>query len=162
MTNLTPSDSAETTVRCRRGGLEQPSTNTCSDCGSFLPGNTKALVHGGRRFMEGSGTALDEARRTQIEANVLEDLGGVDKVSEVQRRLVADFAGAVVLRELVFAHLQATGPLTKAGRRRACTTLYFDASARVERLAKLIGTQRRAGRIPTLDEVLHQQQEGKA
>ena len=141
-------------MRCLRCGLEQPRTNVCTNCHSFLRGTKSALVHGGRQFVEGNGTALDEARRTEIEVNVLEDLGGTDEVSEVMRSLVADFAGAVVLRDLVFAHLRAKGPLTKAGRRRACTSLYFDASARAERLAKQIGVSRKPARVQSLQEVL--------
>ena len=152
----TPSDSTETSVRCRRCGLEQPATNVCGGCHSFLPGNESALVHGGRRQQLGRGTALDESLRVEIRNAVLEDLGGEDEVSEVMRQLVEDFAGAVVLRDLVFAHLAATGPLTKAGRRRASVDLYLSASSRAERLAKQIGTARKPARVPTLQEYLQE------
>lgn len=149
-----PTDSAETTVRCRRCGLEQPSTNVCTNCHSFLPGNESSLIHGGRRQQQGRGTPLDEAQRVAIRDAVLSDLGGEAEVSEVMRQLVEDFSGAVVLRDLVFRHLQATGPLTQAGRRRASVDLYLAASARAERLAKQIGTSRRPARVPTLQDVL--------
>ena len=152
-----PSETAPTTghetARCSRCGHEAEPTGKgqCSQCGCFLPTNTVALVHGGRRMQLGRGTPLDEAERVAIRDAVLSDLGGEDEVSEVMRQLVQDFAGAVVLRDLVFSHLAATGPLTKAGRRRASVELYFSASARAERLAKQIGTDRKAATVTLAD-----------
>ncbi len=108
----------------------------------------------------GRGTPLDRARLVAIRDAVLSDLGGEDEVSEVMRQLVQDFAAAVVLRDLAFAHIASVGPLTKAGRRRAVVALYLEASARAERLAARIGTERRATRVPSLQEYLSSKDSG--
>ena len=120
----------------------------------FQPGNTAALIHGGRRMQLGPGAARDKAERVALRDLVLQDLGGETEVSAVMRELVEDFAGAVVLRDLAYSHIAANGPLTKAGRRRAVVGLYLEASGRVERLAARIGTRRRPARIPSLAEHL--------
>ena len=108
----------------------------------FPPGNVAALVHGGRRLQLGHETPLDEVRRIDLHDAVLTDLGGRAEVSAVLAELVADFAAAVVLRDVAYAHLAAVGPLTRAGRRRAVVDLYLQASARAERLAAQIGLRR--------------------
>ena len=50
------------TVRCRRCSWEGDSGGTgkgqCPECGCFLPTNTAALVHGGRRLLDGYGSHL--------------------------------------------------------------------------------------------------------
>ena len=120
----------------------------------FAPGNVAALVHGGRRLQLGRGTSLDEARRVELRDAVLLDLGGQQECSSVLCELVQDFAAAVLLRDVAYAHLAAVGPLTRAGRRRAVVDLYLQASARAERLASQIGTARRPARVPSLHEYL--------
>ena len=154
------------TVRCQRCGWQGDKAGSgkgqCGRCGCFLPTNTAALVHGGRRFRDGMGTPLDEARRAEIVAAVISDLGGEDEISAVLRQLVADFGAACVLRNLAWAHIASVGPLTKAGRQRAVVDLYLKASARVERLAARIGTQRRAAPVPSLQEYLDRKTEDAA
>ncbi len=158
---LAPSETTETTGRstvgCTRCGQEaEPSgKGQCVACGCWLPANEGALIHGGRRMQTGKASPLDEAHRVAIRDAVLEDLGGDDQVGEVMRQLVEDFAGAVVLRDLSFSHLAAVGPLTLKGRRRAVVGLYMEASARAERLATRIGTDRKPARVPSLQEYLN-------
>jgi hypothetical protein len=96
-----------------------------------------------------------------IETAVVEDQGGADECSEVQRALIADFAFAVTLRDLLAAHLAAVGPLTAAGKRRAALTSWQQASARVEALAGKIGLQRRAAPVPSLSQYLEQREAAK-
>ena len=128
------------------------SGNTIGD--RFLPGNEHGLVHGGRRLQLGNETPLDERQRVSLQDAVLEDLGGRQECSAVLCQQVADFAAAVVLRDCLFGHLSLVGPLTKAGRRRACVDLYFQASSRAERLASQIGLRRAPKSVPSARELI--------
>ncbi len=158
-----PSDTAETsgpeTVRCRsrscgwEGDPSEAGKGSCPKCGCFLPTNTVALIHGGRSLAARSGTALDPAEYVAIRDAVLDDLGGEAEVSTAMYELVCLFAAACVLCKVMWRHIEATGPLTKVGRKRACVDLYLAASTRADRLAKQIGTDRRAVRA-TLAEVM--------
>ena len=146
-------------VECGRCEWKGDSSDTkglghCPRCGCFVRRNEAAVQHGARRLASGRGTPLDRTRMVQIEADVTEDLGGSDAVSGVMSALVADFAFAVVLRDLLAAHLAATGPLTRAGKKKAAYTTWLQASARAEALARQIGTGRKAAKVPSLDEVL--------
>lgn len=86
---------------------------------------------------------MDLKRMADIRAAVVEDLGGDAEISAVMSALVEDFSFAVVLRDLLSAHLGATGPLTRAGKKKAAYTTWLQASARVEGLARQIGLHRR-------------------
>ena len=134
--------------------VEPTGKGQCPKCGCWLTGNEAALVHGGRRLQLGEGSPMDEACRVKLRDAVLADLGGRESVSVVMAELVEDFSGACVLRDLVWQHLAAVGPLTKAGRRRAAFDLYLQASQRAERLAARIGTDRVGATVPTITEVL--------
>lgn len=139
---------------CRRcGEAAKGEADRCSACGSFLPANEAALIHGGRRFVDGR-SPMDEARRVEIRDRVLADLGGADECSEVLRHLVDDFSFACTLRDLLAAHLASAGPLTRRNQQRAALGAWHKASARVEALARRIGTGRKAARVPTLEEVM--------
>lgn len=87
---------------------------------------------------------MEQTRITEIAVAILEDLGGAGEVSEVLARLVDDFSFAVVLRDLLAAHLSAVGPLTKRNQQRAASGAWERASVRAERLAARIGTERLA------------------
>jgi hypothetical protein len=112
-------------VRCSRCGdrAEPTGHGHCARCGAFVRANTAALVHGGRRLQLGREQPIDVARRVDLREAVLADLGGRSECSAVLIALVEDFAAAVLLRDLLFAHLAVSGPLTSAGRKRACTAL---------------------------------------
>ncbi len=161
MTKIDSSEAVETTgtetVHCSCGAYVAPvGQGQCPKCGRFLPANEVALVHGGRRMQLGRGSPMDEARRVAIRDAVIADLGGADECSAVLIELAGDFASAVSLRDLAWAHIASVGPLTKAGRRRAATDLYLQASQRAERLASRIGTDRKPARVPTLQEFLQE------
>ena len=164
----TPDDSGAPgadTVECSRcGWAGDPRTTTkghCPECGCFVPTNTVRVTHGARRLASGRGTPLEQARIVAIEAAVVEDLGGEDMVSEVLGALVTDFAFAVVLRDLLARHFAAVCPLTAAGKRRAALTSWQQASARVEALARQIGTDRRATPVPSLSEYISNRQQAR-
>jgi len=147
------------TVACGRCGTEAAAgRNHCPACGCFMPSSTVRQVHGAKALASGRGTPVDQARMAAIEQAVTEDLGGADELSEVQRALIADCAFAIVLRDLLSAHLAAVGPLTKAGKRRAALTSWQQASARVEALAGKIGLERRAAPTPSLADYIEQRQ----
>ena len=133
--------------------VEPSERGRCPQCGSFMPGNTAALVHGGRRFELGRETVLDTARRIEVCDGVFADLGGRDSLATTLVELVEDFGRAVVLRDLAFDHLAAVGPLSR-GRRRPVVDLYLHASARAEKLAAQIGLKRSERRVPSLTEYL--------
>lgn len=148
-----PSDSVETpgtdTVRCSkcRADFQPTDKGRCPRCGCWLPGNVGALVHGGRRLQKGHETSLDTHHKIQLRDAVIADKGGRENVSAALASLIDDFACAVVLRHTAFAHLEAVGPLTRAGRRRAVVDLYLQASARAERLASQIGMTRQPQKV---------------
>lgn len=144
-------DTGRTCKRCRTPA--EGDENSCQNCGSFLPGNEAAMVHGGRRF-ELARSPMDEARRIALRDAVVADLGGEDAVSEVMAALVEDFAFAVVLRDLLAAHLMAVGPLTNRNQKRAAVDAWHRASARAERLATKLGLERKATELPSLTEVI--------
>ena len=97
---------------------------------------------------------MDESARVEIRDAVLSDLGGPGEVSEVLGRLVDDFSFAVTLRDLLASHLMAVGPLTKRNAQRAALGAWHRASDRAERLGKLIGLERRAAPVPSLQEYM--------
>lgn len=82
---------------------------------------------------------LDLAKAVEIEREIATDLGGAESLSKVTRALVADLAFAIVLRDLLSAHLAAVGPLTARNQRRAALQAWDQASQRVERLAVRVG-----------------------
>jgi hypothetical protein len=133
--------------KCKRD-VEPGEHGRCLDCGAFVSGNAAALLHGVRNVALGRETVVDTTRRLEIRDAVFRDLGGRDRVSTTLAELVEDFARAVVLRDLAFDHLAAVGPLSR-GRRRAVVGLYFEASARAEKLAVHIGLTRRERRVPS-------------
>jgi hypothetical protein len=151
-------DGAETARTCQRCELPaEGAEDRCRECGSFLPGNVSALIHGGRRFVDGR-SPMDQAQAAEIRRAVVEDLGGEGACSEVMLRLVDDFAFAVTLRDLLAQHLAAVGPLTRRNQKRAALDAWHRASARAEALAAKVGLERRAAPVPSLSEYLEQRQ----
>ena len=120
----------------------------------FQLGNEHALVHGGRRLELGRETGLIAQRRFEVRDALLVDAGGADEVSTAKRAVVETLSEAIVLRETLWAHLEAVGPLTKAGRRRAAVDLWLAASGRVERLAAAVGLERRAKAVQSATDII--------
>ena len=148
-------------IRCSKckHDVEPGDRGRCPECGSFLRGNTMAVVHGVRQVALGRDTVLDTARRLEIRDAVFADLGGREQVSTTRAELVEDFARAVVLRDVAYDHLAAVGPLSR-GRRRAVLDVYLQSSARAEKLACQIGLTRRARQVPSLDDYLDSRGQG--
>jgi hypothetical protein len=126
------------TVRCSCGAIVEPSgKGCCPACGRFLPGNVVALVHGGRRMSLPPERA---SRRAELRAQVWADLGGT--VPPIIGEVAEDFVSACVLRDQLVEHLEAIGPLTQRGTRRAAMDLYLATSARIERASVQLGVFR--------------------
>ena len=153
VTDIAPIDTSTTsvvdTVRCPSCGTDAAphGKGQCSSCGKFLPSNTASLVHGGRRLQLGQGSALDVQQRLAKRDRYLADLGGPTEVSATKADLLELATQAVQLADVMWAHIEAVGPLTKAGRRRAAVDLYLAASGRAERLLMQLGLERRTRQI---------------
>ena len=78
-----------------------------------------------------------------------------------EETVVDRLAEAILLSEVYWVYLAASGPMTVRGRTRAAMQGYLQAVDRVSRLASQIGLQRRARKVPTLDEYLHRRAAAK-
>ena len=105
----------------------------CPGCGHFLPGHTVSLIHGGRRM---NLPPPFKSRRAELKKQVWADLGG--HLSPIEAEVADDFVSACVLRDQLVEHLEAIGPLTQRGARRAAMDLYLATSARIERLSAMV------------------------
>src|SRR5258708_21712136 len=146
--SLPPSDPIQTngtsTVRrCRRCGAEtRTGVDRCVGCGSFVVGTQAALVHRLSRLRGGPSTPLDVSAPDAQIADFVAHKGGDTNLPAVLRPQLLDLAQAIQLRDAAWAHIAAVGPLTKAGRQRAATGLYLQASARAQQLAQQVGLAR--------------------
>jgi hypothetical protein len=119
-----------------------------------VAGNRFAETHGLSHLQRGASTPLSLQERDEHVTALLADKGGVDSVSAVLQPQLVDYAQAVRLRDLAWSHIAQIGPLTKAGRRRAATDLYLQASARAQALAAQVGLGRAPAKVPSLQEYL--------
>lgn len=109
----------------------------CPKCKQFLPGNVGNLIHGGRRM---DLPQPYKSRRAALKEQVWADLG--DALPPIMAEVAEDFVSACVLRDQLVEHLEAIGPLTNRGARRAAMDLYLATSARIERLSAMLGAFR--------------------
>ena len=132
-------------VTCRRcrvvNEMWQPK---CHACGSFLPGNLVALVHGGRRLQQhGPTDGLQQARQDQVRDGLLADAGS--ELSTARGIVIDRLAEVTLLAESTWLDIKTKGWKTPGGRRRPVVDLYMSASAAAARLAQVLGLAR-AGR----------------
>lgn len=143
---VTPSDEVST---------NGPANGRDPETGQFVAGNTAALKHGGRserlqREIEQDATgALAERRQA-----VLGDLGGEGELSTIAAGTVDRYIRAEAMLEWMEGRILAEGVLTGKGRRKAIHTAYLQQLDRVLRLAAMLGLERKAKRVPTLEEVM--------
>jgi hypothetical protein len=120
----------------------------------FTEGNAARLVHGLRsrdyrtRVLSEARAALAE-KRTSIEA----DLGGADALSTVRRDAVERLLEADVMLQSVANGLLAKGLFTPRGKTRAAFGAFLQLLDRWQRLAVLVGLERRSKRVASLDDV---------
>jgi hypothetical protein len=123
-------------------------TNHRAD-GSFAPGNTAALKHGGRRSLDRPEALTAIAgKRAELIAHVGES------ASVIQHDIITDYARTDVLIESVAANIEVGGIFSSKGRTRAAVTLLLSLMERRLRLAQALGLERRAKRVPSLSEVM--------
>jgi hypothetical protein len=116
--------------------------------GTFTPGNVAALRHGAysRQVQAGALDAQAEARAAlrEREAAIVSDLGGPDTVSVLQRDAVARYVGLSLVEDYLTRAIVDRGPLTPKGRQRAALTALLQVSDRLQRIAQMLGVDRRA------------------
>lgn len=134
-----PAPGVKTSVYCSNCevDVEPAGKGVCPVCKRFLPENIAALTHGGRRMSLPPERA---SRRAELRKEVWADLGGI--VPPIIAEVGEDFVSACVLRDQLVEHLEAIGPLTTRGTRRAAMDLYLATSARIERLSAMLGAFR--------------------
>jgi hypothetical protein len=92
--------------------------------------------------------------RSEIEQQVLTDLGGdQDGLPTTLGRLVQVFSEVTLLRQVLFQRMEGQ-PLTNKGKARAMFAAYLQLVDREHRLAQAIGLERRARKLPTLNDYL--------
>jgi hypothetical protein len=122
---------------------------TCAGCHRFLPGNTAALTHGGRRSLDRpEALAAIAGKRDEL----VKHLGG--DPSMIQADLVTDYARVDVLIESVAANIEVGGIFTPKGSARAAVSLLLSLLDRRLRLATTLGIERKAKPVVSLAEVM--------
>lgn len=115
--------------------------------GRFVPGNGAAVTHGAR-----SEILLDHLApaRRELAARVRADLGLDEQDAPATLdSMIGAFAEASLLRRALFAKLSTDGgPISAKGRVKAAVQVYFSALDREQRLAALIGLERKARPVP--------------
>lgn len=134
-----PSGERPTQTPCPRCHADNASdASTCAACHRFLPGNTAALTHGGRRSLDRpEALAAIAGKREEL----VRHLGG--EPSALQADLVTDYARVDVLIESVAANIEVGGIFTPKGSARAAVSLLLSLLDRRLRLATTLGIERR-------------------
>jgi len=146
-----PSGEPPTHLPCPRCGHADNAADavTCAGCHRFLPGNTAALTHGGRRSLDRpEALAAIAGKRDEL----VQHLGG--EPSMIQADLVTDYARVDVLIESVAANIEVGGIFTPKGSARAAVSLLLTLLDRRLRLAQTLGIERRVKPVVPLAEVM--------
>ena len=121
--------------------------------GQFQPGNVASLRHGASSARPEAVAALN-ARVAAIVA----DLGGPDAVGTLAAGMVERHARLELVDDYLFANVQRLGPLTGKGRTRAALTAWLAVVDRLQKSAMALGLERKAKRVPSLQEVMNDDQ----
>ena len=160
LTNGSPSAAhpAPTVVTVRycdncEADVEPVGKGNCPGCGRTLPGNTIALIHGGRRAEHPQDR---ENRRIALRAKVHAELGG--NLPPIITEIAEDFVSACVRRDQVDDFLDDVGPLTARGTRRTAIDLSIAISASIRQSSEKLNAYRDAlthtpTTLPSLDTV---------
>jgi hypothetical protein len=112
-----------------------PGATRCPMCNLWQPGNSGAVVHGGRRRL----APAEVASRDELLDKLFAERGGRDNLDVVRQLRIEDYPTAATQLRNVALRLEGVGPLTAAGRRRSLVDVYNLFSARAERLGSDIG-----------------------
>ena len=125
--------------------------------GTFAPGNIAALTHGGRSAQVRAAQLPEQAGlRSELaekRTRLLTDLGGEDKLSELQIDLVDRYLELDVVAQWLGGNLLSQGPLTAKGKSRAALSSYLTVVDRVHRISTALGLARRQKAV-SLDQYL--------
>lgn len=118
--------------------------------GRFVTGGPSAALRHGLR----SSTLMDvpelaAAHRELMDA-IAADLGGVENLSTLKRRAVAEASRLSLIVDSLGDDLLSRGVLTGKGRTRAALQAYGMAFDRLQRLMTMLGLERVAAKVPTL------------
>jgi hypothetical protein len=128
--------------------------------GRFLPGNGERLIHGLRSaramaaLLPGQEAQLRVLREQVNE--LMTDLGGAAHLGVVKREMAVRFCELRVVGTTLAESLVREGVLSAKGRQRAALTAYLSVIDRLTRLAAVLGMERTAKRVPSLDDFLAQ------
>lgn len=140
------------TVACARCLTENPvGAQTCT-CGAFLPANQAARKTGiyARQQPPDLRLTADELMN-----GIVSDLGGESELSTLQTAYVRKIADVEITIRLLTSDIAANGLLTPGGRVRDVYDKLLAGLGVFDRYAQRIGMERRAKRVPSLQEVMN-------
>lgn len=120
-----------------------------------------ALVTGARstRFWQEHETARRELR----EAIIVDAGADPDDAPEALRLAADSIAQATLIRDSAYQHLvESGGPLTSSGRARRAFDVWLRAQDRLERHLRLVGLERKAAPVPSLEQELQRLSGGRS
>lgn len=120
--------------------------NRCRECKSFLPGNVSGMTHGSRR------QTLANPEETDLYQDYAADLGG--ELTAGQRVVLARVVDAERVCRTASTFLESTDKKVANERVQAALSVLATHAQVVYRGASLLGLERRARQVPTLQEVM--------
>lgn len=144
---------------------QPPTTDSRADgrdpFGRFAKGTSIGLAtrrygseptHGVRRFQRAGVITHDlAAQQAEDIAGFVADLGGLENLTTAKRAIVEKAAEALTVSRLFAEDIGTRGAFTAHGRVRATTTGYLATVDRIVRLLGLLGLERKARNLDTLD-----------
>jgi hypothetical protein len=142
------------TVRCARCSAENRSDAAhCAHCGSFLPANQDARKSG--IYSRQPPPADLRQKVDELRAGLIADLGGESELTTLERAYVEKLGDIDVTIRLLTSDIAVNGLLTPGGKVRHVYDKLLAGLAAFDRYAQRIGLERRAKRVPSLQEVMN-------
>lgn len=130
--------------------------------GRFTPGNLAAMTHGGRSMQVAAGVLPSQADAMAVlgerEAAILADLGGVDVISTIKRGAVTRHCRWELIEDYCWRDIATKGISTTKGHTRATVSLLLQVQDRLHRSAQLLGLDRQARPVPSVNDLLRSDQ----
>jgi hypothetical protein len=121
--------------------------------GAIKPGGMLNLKHGLRSEKLIEVPDIAAWHREQVQA-ISADLGGEDELTTLQTASVREVARLEVILAAMGTELLDGGVLTGKGQMRSLTTVYLAVLDRFVKLSTVLGLERRARRVASLNEVM--------
>jgi hypothetical protein len=146
---IAPENAQEPTV-CEAVSEIAPPNQERGANGQFMVGNSAARRHGlySQQLQEDAAPW-----RAEQMAAIRADLG--EDVSTLKAHTVEQLGTVLVILRFLGGNLMAEGPLTGKGKSRAATTTYLQTVDRYMRLASMLGLERKAKPVASLEDVLN-------